>query len=132
MFESVLSGNAQNALALLTSEPAINNGYMAGGSALALWYGHRYSLDFDFFTDKPFDPLDLKQNLEKLGGFQEELIREKTLTGTLNNIKFSYFQYPYPLLEPTVLYRGVAIAQPLDIAAMILVAITARGTKKIM
>jgi hypothetical protein len=33
-----------------------------GGTALALRHGHRQSVDFDFFSSKPFDPLLLKNN----------------------------------------------------------------------
>lgn len=130
MFGSVLSSDAQRALAVLASNATIKNGYLAGGSALALWYGHRYSVDFDFFSDTPFDTYALNQELKKLGLFREELVREKTLLGTFNSIKFSYFYYPYALLEKPELFQGVSIARPHDIAAMKLVAITDRGTKK--
>jgi len=130
MFASILSSDAQHALALLAPNPVIKNGYLAGGSALALWYGHRYSVDFDFFSDKPFDAYALNQQIKKLGVFHEELVREKTLLGTFNTIKFSYFYYPYPLLEKPEQFQGVSVAHPHDIAAMKLVAITDRGIKK--
>ena len=49
MFTAVLSSDAQNALALLGKSGLISKAYLAGGSALALYFGHRYSVDFDFF-----------------------------------------------------------------------------------
>ena len=47
-----------------------------------------------------------------------------------NSIKFSYFQYTYPLVSSTVPFRGVLVAQPDDIAAMKLAAIMDRGKKR--
>jgi len=130
MFASVLSSDAQRALAILASNPTIKNGYLAGGSALALWYGHRYSIDFDFFSNTLFDPHALQQQLTQLGTFKEELVRENSVIGTFNSVKFSYFYYPYPLVEQPTLFQGVSIAHTHDIAAMKLVAICDRGTKK--
>jgi len=37
-----------------------------GGTAIALQFGHRTSVDFDFFTDLPFDPLELAASLSFL------------------------------------------------------------------
>ena len=42
----------------------------------------------------------------------------------------SYFQYDYPLIEPTQQFLDISVAHSYDIAAMKLVAITDRGTKK--
>lgn len=50
MFASVLSDDAQNALAVLGKSGLLSQAYLAGGSALALQYGHRRSEDFDFFS----------------------------------------------------------------------------------
>jgi len=47
MFTTTLSKNAQNALALLGESSCLpKETYLAGGSALALHFGHRISLDF--------------------------------------------------------------------------------------
>ena len=67
MFESTLSGAAQATLALLGKSGLVKDGYLAGGSALALHFGHRYSQDFDFFSQKNFDPRLFSQNLKKTG-----------------------------------------------------------------
>ena len=43
-------------------EPAKNLGFVLyGGTAVALRYGHRQSVDFDFFSDKPLDQKLLSQ-----------------------------------------------------------------------
>lgn len=56
MFESVLSGDAQDALAILGKSGLLSQAYLAGGSALALQLGHRRSERLDFFHRKNFRP----------------------------------------------------------------------------
>lgn len=65
-----------------------------------------------------------------MGTFIEEFAKGISLIGTFNGIKLSYFQYDYPLLKPTTQFLNVAVAAPEDIAAMKLVAISDRSTKK--
>lgn len=130
VFDAVLSGDAQATLALLGKSGIANDAYLAGGSALALYYGHRYSVDFNLFSSVPFDPKQLSKTLSSLGPFVEEVAKGVSLIGTFRGTKMSYFHYRYPLVKPTTRYRNVNVAHPHDIAAMKLVAITDRGTKK--
>lgn len=55
-----------------------------GGTAVALYLGHRQSVDFDFFTDKSFDPDDLYRRLPFLGGAEVLDSRPNTLTVLLH------------------------------------------------
>ena len=59
MFRTVLPQQAQATLALLGKSGLVKDGYLAGGSALALHFGHRYSVDFDFFSPEPLNKNDL-------------------------------------------------------------------------
>ena len=54
MFEEVLSKNAKQSLALLAKSKILKSAYLAGGTALALQLGHRYSYDLDFFSPQKF------------------------------------------------------------------------------
>ena len=130
MFRTVLPQQAQATLALLGKSGLVKDGYLAGGSALALHFGHRYSVDFDFFTEKPFDPKKLSAALCEIGVFKESLAKGISLIGQLNETKLSYFQYDYPMIEKVTKFSEINIAHPHDIAAMKLVAITDRGTKR--
>ncbi|MEK7166231.1 MAG: nucleotidyl transferase AbiEii/AbiGii toxin family protein [Patescibacteria group bacterium] len=130
MFESVLSQTAKDTLAVLGKSNLVKGAYLAGGSALALHFGHRYSVDFDFFSQELFDPHTLSQSLGNIGTFKEDLAKGISLIGELNGVKLSCFNYNYPLISPTTIYFDVSIAHPHDIAAMKLVAITDRGTKR--
>lgn len=127
MFGSVLSHHAQIALGVLGKSNIIKAGYLAGGSALALRLGHRISVDFDFFSPTEFDSLEMSRSLASLGEFIEDTREKNTLLGVFNGVKYSYFFYPYPLLEQGDLNNGVVIASLSDIAVMKLAAIMDRG-----
>lgn len=65
MFTTVLSKSATRALALLGKNNILpEKTYLAGGSALALQFGHRISIDFDFFTPSNFKGQDIVKKLE--------------------------------------------------------------------
>lgn len=130
MFKSVLSQSAQAALAILAKNKITKDAYLAGGSALALRFGHRYSIDFDFFSQTSFDPRAMSAALTSIGHFKEEFAKGISLIGTFNDIKMSYFQYPYPLLDKTDDFLGARVAHHKDIAAMKIVAIGDRSTRK--
>lgn len=132
MFTNTLSGDAQKALAILGEGKILpDKTYLAGGSSLALQFGHRISVDFDFFTPSSFVGEQIQKNLEKAGRFVFQEADEKdTLLGVFNKVKFSLFRYPYQLIFPSTIFLGVSLANPKDIAAMKLAAIMDRGTKK--
>jgi len=106
--------------------------YLAGGTNLALQIGHRTSLDFDFYTKKRFDSLELHRLLEK--NFKEIILLQKaegTLIVKINSVAISFFQYPYPLFFSLIKYQNFPpLASKEDIAAMKIIAISDRGTKR--
>lgn len=130
MFAETLSGSAQDSLALLGESGLLKGTYLAGGSALALHLGHRYSLDFDFFTRKSFNAKNLASQLAKIGKFKMTTLRQDTLLGNFNTTKFSLFYLEYPLIKKTKLFSKVSLADSADIAAMKVAAIVDRGTKR--
>lgn len=130
MFTRTLSKQAQNALALLGKSEVVKDAYLAGGSALALHFGHRYSFDFDFFSKRPPEAQSVVKKLSTLGTFKTQMTDKKTILGTFNTIKFSLFHYDYPLIANFHSFLQVNIADPADIAAMKVVAIVDRGIKR--
>jgi len=108
--------------------------YLAGGTALALQINHRTSLDFDFYTKKKFNNKKLLRNLEEY--FKDiKLIQipEQTLIVKIEGAEVSFFHYPYPLIYPPIPIKEKGfpfIAGKEDIAAMKLIAIIQRGTKR--
>jgi predicted nucleotidyltransferase component of viral defense system len=109
--------------------------YLAGGTALIFYLGHRTSLDFDFYIEKNFK----KGKLTKI--FRKELMNrglnveveedeENTCFLVVNNVHLSCFYYPYPLIGKLKKFNNVLIASIQDIAAMKALAIGQRGTKR--
>ncbi len=132
MFTTVLPKNAENALALLGKDNVLpEKTYLAGGTALALQFGHRISIDFDFFTPSDFKGQEVIKKLEKIGKFVfQESAEKNTLLGLFEGVKFSLFKYNYPLVKSTINYLGIEIISPEDISAMKIAAIMDRGTIK--
>ncbi len=104
--------------------------YLAGGTALALYYGHRESVDLDFFCAKPFRTESLIAALSKVGVFKLVNEEANTVDGVLDGVKVSFFTYPYKLLRKTKSYQGVAVASVADIACMKINAIAGRNARK--
>lgn len=49
MHVHILDAEQKSVLELLANVETVRDFYLAGGTALALQYGHRKSVDFDFF-----------------------------------------------------------------------------------
>ncbi len=130
MFEQAILPDTLRAIKLVAAIPVIGDGYLAGGTALALQIGHRISVDLDFFTSKKFEPKTLDTQLKQYPEFVHEGVGWGTVWGKLGETKFSYFYYDYPLLFDTQDFLGIRLADKRDIAAMKVVAIGDRGTKR--
>lgn len=106
--------------------------YLAGGTALALQFGHRDSIDFDFFTEQDFDKEQITNLiLENFAGVTKVQDELGTLTFIIEqDIKISFFKYRYKLLEHTIHTDYIDIASISDIACMKLNAICNRNTLK--
>jgi hypothetical protein len=130
MFEKTLIPNAKKYLEILGHSGLLSNSYLAGGTGLALQLGHRISEDFDFFTTIDFTPRDFSSELSKIFKFQVEQTSKGTLIGSINGIRFSLFNYDYPLIYPPVDYLSLKSADVRDIAAMKIDTIGSRGMKR--
>lgn len=130
MFTKTLSQNAAAALALLGKSGILKDAYLAGGTACALQLGHRVSLDLDFFTAIEFPTEIVLKQLGEIQGFKLDETAKWTILGSFPKVKFSYFYYPYPLIGKPVSFSGIKLASLEDIAAMKIVAICDRGTKR--
>lgn len=70
--------------------------YLAGDTALALYLGHRQSIDFDFFTRKDFRTRTIIEHVQRLGTFELFSEAENTINGLVNDVRISFFTYRYP------------------------------------
>lgn len=126
--ESIESGTLE-ALRRLMCDEALRDFSLVGGTALALYMGHRRSIDLDLFTLRPFDAPQLRAHLADKYGLSNAFVRESTVKGTIDRIKIDCITYAYPLLEPVHEADGLRLCSLRDIAAMKLSAIADSGTR---
>ena len=129
----ILSPKQRKTLRLLGPEVTAREFYLAGGTALALQLGHRRSIDFDWFLEGRMpDPLLLAREVQETVPFVTSRIEPRTLFGTVNGVRVSFFEFRYPMLDPAVPWPdfGCRLASLRDIACMKLSAIVQRGSKK--
>lgn len=113
--------------------PELANFYLVGGTALALKYGHRISIDLDLFSDIPFERQVVIDTLqEKFGkSFEHDGSFSKWgVFGYIENIKVDIVYYPHSLLSPYVIEDDIRFASDRDLIAMKVQAILGRGKKK--
>lgn len=132
MREEVLPRNSHDLLNDMESgDVSCWNGWtLAGGTGLALYYGHRLSADFDFFRT---DAVSIDAVLARLSDFGDcEILQqyEHTLTVLLRGVKLLFFIVNDPLIAEPKRYRCFDLADILDIGLMKLVAVSGRGSRK--
>ena len=130
-----LTAETEQAFHLAASLELIQRFYLAGGTGLALYLGHRFSVDLDFFS----------QERNAVGPDERDMLRRKfddpTLTITYDKdttfvaswrqVGLSFFRLQqYPLVQPVYILDGVPVASIEEIGAMKLAAIIDRGTRK--
>ena len=93
--------------------------YLVGGTAIALYIGHRRSIDFDLFKQSPINH---KRNLDKISTmpFSHTVTRRvsEQMNLIVNDVKVTFFQYPFPV-EPAVKFETYfRLPSLLQLAAM--------------
>ena len=93
--------------------------YLVGGTAIALYLGHRRSIDFDMF--KP-SAINHKKNLDRLveSGFPCMGTRRVTeqMNLIVNDLKVTFFQYPFPIEPSEKLESYFRLPSLIQLAAM--------------
>lgn len=102
---------------------------LAGGTSLALRFGHRQSVDLDFFTDRSFDP---QQWADTIGVGPESItgMAAGTLQLMLDGVKVEFLRHAYPKLAADNVVQGIRMWSLPDVSAMKLNAVSNRGSKK--
>lgn len=126
----VITASTEATLRVLRDAAMLEQFYLAGGTGLALRFGHRLSQDLDFFASDLFDEEPLLQRLQGLRDFSLVAKEPHTLHATIQGTRVTFLGYAYPVLFPFVRFQDVAIADPRDIACMKVSAIASRGTKR--
>lgn len=113
----------------LIAQAVLEDFALGGGTSLALRFGHRLSVDLDFFTEREFSPdgLFAKVALEEATVIGRA---KNSLTVDVNGVKLDLLRHAYRMLAPTERIDGVPLVSLPDMAAMKLNAIANRGSKK--
>lgn len=115
----------------LCAFPQLGKMRLVGGTALALQYGHRQSIDLDFFGVLPENHDELFVALRALGNLSIMNRSAKIVQTSINGIKVDFVDYrDYPWIDEPVKEGIITLASPKDIAAMKVNAAINRGTKK--
>ncbi|ADB36596.1 Domain of unknown function DUF1814 [Spirosoma linguale DSM 74] len=115
----------------LMQQPFLAPFALAGGTNLALQFGHRLSVDLDLFTTQSFSAEDLFEEL--LVNFPTVIKIDEarnTLSLFLEGVKVDLLAHRYPLLSPFTEEFGIRFWSIQDVIAMKLGAISGRGAKK--
>lgn len=130
MYQEVINANTKRLLETIGRIKTIENFYLAGGTALALQLGHRKSIDLDWFSQKEFDVRILKKDLSSFGSLKIDSEDKQTLNCRLDDVKISFFVYPYKILFSLIDFNKIKLADEHDIACMKIDTISSRGAKK--
>jgi hypothetical protein len=114
------------------SLPELEMFNLAGGTALALYYGHRLSVDLDFFSTTKFQSDILLPHLEKeFPDFTYNSPSAIGIFGFIGDVKVDFIRYDsHPLIGQIHMEEGIRLVSIADIMAMKVAAILKRAVKK--
>ena len=117
MHNEILSPSQQKLLPLL--KVFKKEFYLVGGTAVALYIGHRRSIDFDLFKFAPIKPKSLITKISTFG-FPYNVTRRVTeqLNVTIHDVKFTFYEYPFQIDSPTSFEGVLRMPSLIDLAAM--------------
>ncbi len=113
----------------LMKDEALGDFILAGGTALALQFGHRKSDDIDLFTRPEFDASSLLEYLERNYRFRMNFQAASTLKGSIDDVRVEFISHNYPFVKEPIEDEGIRIFSAEDIAAMKVNAISGNGTR---
>src|ERR1017187_2106770 len=94
--------------------------YLVGGTAIALYIGHRQSIDFDLFTTEKLNSKLIKNKF--YDSKQKPVVRlfenDEQIHYLINGVKFTFFQFPFPIPHEEKLDNIIRLPSLLELAAM--------------
>lgn len=113
----------------LESEDTMSDFNLAGGTALALYIGHRVSIDLDLFSPKPFNNTSLETFLHDNYGFRTDFMEKNTLKGSIDGVKVDCIAHQYNYLKKPYIESDIRLYSIEDITVMKLSAIADNGSR---
>lgn len=118
MHEEILTKNQKKLLSYLNL--FAKDFYLVGGTAIALYIGHRRSIDFDLFTNKSLKKNRIKNLLIKNKLHVKHILYEdyEQLHVMIDDVKLTFFYYPYIIQTPSHFKKIIKLPSLLDLASM--------------
>lgn len=93
--------------------------YLVGGTAIALYLGHRESIDFDLFTHKNVKKQSIKKFLKK-NYFDYTILHEAfdQLHIVTSGVKLTFFNFPFKIKHKQKFKDVITMPSLLDLSAM--------------
>ena len=106
--------------------------YLVGGTAIALYLGHRRSIDFDLFSYKNIKRKGIRNIIEKFNFPIQQVLYEDSeqLHLIINDVKLTFFHFPYEILPKRYFKNFIKIPELIDLAAMKVFSLGRRGKWK--
>ena len=117
MFPDILTESQKAILPHL--ESFTSDYYLVGGTAIALYLGHRKSIDFDLFTQGKIKPRLINAWKEKLPYSPIQTLFESgdEIHFIISDVKVTFMQFPYKLKSANHIH-GLSMSSLLSLAAM--------------
>lgn len=129
LHQEIVEATTLELIKSLQKKEYLNDFYLVGGTALALFLCHRKSVDIDLFSNHDFDAQQLLENIHQ--DFQYELFftAKNTLKGSIEGIKTDFLAHRYDYVSDPVTSSGIRLLSIQDIIAMKINAITTSGQR---
>ncbi len=93
--------------------------YLVGGTAIALQIGHRFSIDFDLFTQKSVNHTTIQKRLLDQDVFFTLLFKNAEGIHLLSKgVKMTFFEFPFAIKHPVPVKEYLTMPTLLDLASM--------------
>jgi len=129
LYKEAVDASTLELLRSLQSKEYLKGFNLAGGTALALYNGHRKSADIDLFSDFSFDTERMLENLNQDFDFVLLFSAPNTLRGAIGDIEVDIIAHRYHLINDPVTEDNINILSEQDIIAMKLNAISTSGQR---
>lgn len=129
LYKETVDASTLELLKSLQTKQYLQGFHLVGGTALALYNGHRKSVDLDLFSDFPFDTSALLENLVQDFDFRLLFSAANTLKIAIGETEVDIIAHRYMLLNNPVKEENISILSESDIIAMKLNAISTSGQR---
>ncbi|MBI4004662.1 nucleotidyl transferase AbiEii/AbiGii toxin family protein [Candidatus Roizmanbacteria bacterium] len=117
MHKNILNADQEQLLSFIKS--FLPDFYLVGGTAIALYLGHRRSIDFDLFTDNTFDPMKIRNKI-LIDKTIEYTFSQGSgeLTVLIDKVRVTFFHYPFKIQRNITFEQTLKLPDLITLGAM--------------